>query len=466
MPVRIRRARKSADGSASKDVARQDDLLAFVDQAFFAGHRAAGQKDVMQIVWTYEHAVDWEGLQRFRHNLGHGLLGRRIERSPLPFGRYRWVLDRGPSDFDIAECARPRSELSDWADECSQLPIDPEWGPGWRLDVLPLTDGAVAISLVASHYLLDGIGLVIALVDALTGTTRDLGYLPPRSRTRFRAVREDARQTFRDLPRVGRALVAAPKLVRLGMPDQPDSPASSQLVAVPTDGDEPVIVPGVSIYVDIDVWDARAAALGGTSSTLVAALAAKLGEHLGHRHDNGAVTVQLVMSDRTEGDARAVAVSLARVHVDPTLVTTDLTDARTDIKKALQTLREMPHESSALESLAPFTPKWTWRRAVERAFADPDRPVICSNVGDVGMVVNRLDGTDAEYAFARGTRQQVTRRWLERIGGQTQLLSFRIPRRVVIHVLAYHPGIENTKAALREMVARAMAEFDLTAEID
>jgi hypothetical protein len=467
VPVGIRRARASLNSSASKGVVRRDDRLALVDQAFFAGHRAAGQKDVMQVVWVYEHAIDWDGLRRFHHNLGRGLLGRLIERSPLPFARYRWVLDRGPADIDIAERARPRAELSDWADERSQLPADPEWGPGWHLAVLPLTDGSTAVSLVASHYLLDGIGLVIALVDALSGTTRDLGYLPPRSRTRLRAVIEDVRQTARDAPGVARALAAAPKQVRFRRPDGAPPPPPRPVAVPPRDGDEPVLVPGITIYIDVDVFDARAESLGGTSNTLIAGLAAKLGELMGHRHDDdGAVTVQLVMSDRTEGDTRAVAVSLARVQVDPTQVTADLRDTRAAVKDALKTWRETPHVSSHLESLTPFMPKWTWKWAVDRSFADPDRPVVCSNLGDVGTVVNRLDGTDAEFSYARGTRQHVTRQWLERIGGQMQLLSFRIPGRVVIHVLAYQPGAENTKPALRERAAQALAEFDLVGRID
>ena len=81
-------------------------------------------------------------------------------------------------------------------------------GPGWHLGVLPLTDGSTAVSLVVSHYLLDGVGGMVALVEALLGNTRDLGYPPPRSRTRLRAVVEDARQTARDAPEVARALVA------------------------------------------------------------------------------------------------------------------------------------------------------------------------------------------------------------------------------------------------------------------
>jgi hypothetical protein len=469
VPVRIRRANESVNGRAPKDVVQQDDRLALVDQAFFAGHRAAGQKDVMQVVWLYEHPIDWDGLRRTYYNLGRGLLGRRIERSPLPFARYRWVLDRGPAEIEVLQDARPRAELSDWADERSQLLTDPEWGPGWHLAVLPLTDGSTAVSLVASHYLLDGIGLVVALAEAMMGGTRDLGYRAPRSRTRLRAMVEDARRSARDMPGVARALVAAPREVGLG---RPDSAARTVTQAVHRNGgagEDLVIVPGITISVGLNEWDARAEALGGTSGTLCAAVAAKFGERLGHQHSaDGAVTVQLVMSDRTEGDARAVAVSLARVHVDPVLVTNDLRDARAAIKQAFKTLRETPHASSALESLAPFTPKRTWKWAVEQAFADPDHPVVCSNLGDIGSVVTRLDGTHCDYAFARGTRQRVTRQWLDRIGGQVQLLSMRLPPlgKIFIHVLAYQPGGENTKPALRELAARTLAEFNLTGQID
>ena len=47
--------------------------------------------------------------------------------------------------------------------------------------------------------------------------------------------------------------------------------------------------------------------------------------------------------------------------------------------------------------LTPFTPKRAWKRMADAAIADPDLPVFCSNLGDLGSVVYRLDGADAEY---------------------------------------------------------------------
>jgi hypothetical protein len=322
---------------------------------------------------------------------------------------------------------------------------------------------------LASHYLLDGIGFLIAIIEAILGNTRDLRYPAPRSRTRLRAVVQDAGQTARDAPEAARALVALAKLIRRQRHDSAQSPATRPVALGGGDGDDPVVVPGITISIDLDDWDVRAKALGGTSNTLAAGLTAKLGERLGRRRDgDGTVTVQLLVSDRTEGDTRAVAVSLARVSVDPTRLTTDLRDARAAIKQALKTSRETPDESLRLAALIPFTPKRTWRRGVDATFADPDRPVVCSNLGDVGSVVSLIDGTHCDYAFARGIRQRVTRQWLERTGGQLQLLSLRTPvlRKIFIHVLAYQPGAENTKPALRELAARTLDEFDLTGEID
>ena len=458
------------DSRASNDAARQDNRLVLMDQAFFAGQQAAGQTEVMQVVWLYQHPIDFDQLRRFDRNLSRGLLGRLIERSPLPFGRHRWVSGRGPSGIDVAECARPRTDLSDWADERSQLPADPEWGPGWHIGVLPLTDGSTAVSVVASHYVLDGIGCFLAFVDAILGNTHDLGYPPPRSRTRLRAITQDARQTARDTPEVARALLAAARQARRRRHETARlSPASRPVTLGGDAGDGPVVMPGITIAIDLDHWDARAKALGGASNTLAAGLTAKFGERMGRRNDaDGTVTLQVVMNERILGDTRAIAVSFARISVDPNRVATDLSDARAAIKKALNTLRETPNESSELAPLTPFTPNRIWKRGVDAALADPARPVLYSNLGDVGWDVSRLDGTHCDYAFARGTRQNLSRQWLERTGGHMQLLSFRLPPlgKIFIHVIAYQPGAENTKPALRQLAARTLAEFDLTGQID
>jgi hypothetical protein len=467
VPVRIRPTRASLESRASNGEAQPDNRLTALDNGLFAAQRASRQKSIMQVVWVYEHDIDFDGLKRFHHNLGYGLLGRRIERSPLSFARCRWVLDRGPSAIDIAECARPRPELSDWADERSQLPADPERGPGWHLGVLPLTDGSTGVSLVISHYILDGIGLVGALIDATGGNKRDLGYPPPRSLNRLGTLVQDARQTALDAPEVARALVTAAKQARGRRNNSARSAASGPASPRAGDGDDVVVIPFATICVDLDEFNARAKALGGTSKTLVAGFVAKLAERMGRRRaGDGTVSLRLPISERTEGDTRANAVSFAAVSVDPTRVTTDLGDVRAAIKEALSTLREAPDESLQLFWLTPFIPKRIVKRLDDGMSADPDFPVFCSNLGDVGSLVCRLDGSDAEYVTGRLTSQCLTRQRLERTGGLMTLQSWCLPDKIVITIGAYQPGAENTKPALRELAGRTLDEFDLRGKVD
>jgi hypothetical protein len=449
----------------TETAATPDNRLSFTDQLLFLGQRATGQELVMQCVWVYEHAVDFDGLRRFHRNFGYGLYGRLIERSPLPFGRHRWVSSLGPpSDVDIAECARPRAELSDWVDERAQLPIDPECGPGWHLGVLPLTDGSTAVSLVMSHCLSDGLGALQTIVDAVKGNRRDFGYPPARSRTRLRAVVSDLRQTARGAPEVARTLAVAAQQAFRRRHEITGSGASRPIQG---DGDDNVVMPAITIYIDLDDWDACANSLGGTSHSLVAGFTARLSDRMGRRRaDDGAVILHLPISDRTPDDTRANAASIAIVTVDPTRVTTDLSGARVAIKEALKTLKETPDETLQLLPLTPFIPKRAVKRGSDVVFGFADLPVSCSNLGDVDPVVARADGTDAEYVMLRGVDRHVPRHVLERRGGLLTVLAGRIGGKISITVVAYQPGAQNSKPHLRELAADTLAEFGLTGLID
>jgi hypothetical protein len=477
VPGRIRRARESMrTRRAAKRDARPDNRLALQDEALLAEHHAADMKVIIQVTWVYADAIDLEALRRFHHNLGHGLLGRLVEPPALPIARHRWVVDRGQSDIDVAEHARPRADLSDWVDERSQIPVDVERGPGWHLGVVPFTDGSTAISLVLSHNLIDGLGLALVIVEAALGKTRDLGYPEPGSRTRMRAMGQDARQTSRDVPKAAKALVTAAKLAREQARSKGDDarapakrPAAVNGGAAgngTSGGDDIVVVPAITIFVPLDDWDARAEALGGASHTLAAAFSAKFGEAIGRRRaDDGMVTLQIPISDRTEDDTRAMALSYARVTVDPRPVTTDLRDVRAAVKETLKKLKETTDQTKELLWLPSFAPKRALKRMVARLPADPDQPVFCSYLGDLHEAIGWPAGSLAESENARGTGQFESRQFLERTGGRMIILSGRLNGKIFISVGAYQPGAKNTKEALRELAAQTLDEFGLTAEI-
>ncbi len=442
-----------------------------MDQAFYAGHRAAGQQEVMQVGWVYHRSVDIEGLERFRDKLSQGMMGRLIERSPLPFGRYRWVSDPHPAKLDVATAVRPRAELGDWFDERTQLPIDPETGPGWRISVVPLSDGSTAISLVLSHYVIDGIGAAVAVTQALLGLPVDLGYPPPRSRTWLQGLVQDARETVQDAPAVARALRAAVREARRRRQDVVHSQAQASLPAVaPTSGaDEVVIVPNVWVRLRLDEWNGRAEALGGTASAMAAAFTARLDRNMGRPHgDADDVKLLLTVNTRTMDDARAVAVSFVRVGIDPDGVTTDMGAARAAIKQALKAAEGNDDESAELVPLTPFTPKRAWKHLIDYAVSDPDQPAVCSSLGDTGPAASRPDGTLSDAMFARGASQNVTRGWLERTGSQLHVFvgtSIEM-NQVGVCIRGYQPGSVTTRSALRVLAERTLAEFGLHGDFD
>lgn len=465
MAIRTRVNHRPSRGSGTTVDDGPDNRLSYLDQALFLGLRATGQAAVMQCVWVYERAIDVEGLRRFHRNFGYGLAGRRIEPSPLPFGRHRWVSSLGPpSAIDFESTPRSRAELSDWIDERAQLPVDPEWGPTWHLGVLPMTDGSTAVSLVGSHCIADGGGALFQVFNAVNGVTPDFGYPMPGARTKVRGLAADTRQALRDVPEVARTVKSAAALAFRKRKEfsRPDRPSASRPVR-----DEHVLVPSVSLVVDGDVWDARAAALNGNSYSLHAGFAAVLSERIGrHKPGAGCVPFIIPINDRSLEDTRANAVKLANAAIDPRGATEDLSAARLAIKAALKTAREGPDETGlALLPLTPFVPKWAVRSTADVAFGFSELPVSCSNVGELPAEVGRVDGTDADYLVLRGVDRFIPRSVLEERRGLLTVIGGRVNNKVTIAVIAYQPGATNTKAHLRELVTAALADFALTAVV-
>jgi len=440
--------------------------LEFLDHAALELQRATGRGQLMQCVWVYEHAFDHEGFRRFHRNLYASLGSRLIERSPLPFGRPRWVQPEGPPPpVHVAERSRPRAELMDWADELTSLPIDPERGPGWHLALQPLDDGSTAASIVASHVIGDGVGALMAVFEGITGNVRVTGYDRPGSRTRGKAIAADLRQALRDVPLTVRTAVKAAKMIR----SKRDDFARARAADVgPVDGRH-VVVPSVAIYVDIPEWDAKAESLGGNSYSLLAGFAAKLGEHLGRQREaDGSVTLMIAINLRESlDDDRALAMAFASATVDPTRVTADLTEARNGVREAREKAKNEPDPTMELLALIPWLPKGSVKGVADLMFAySEDLPISCSNLGDLPPDLARVDGTPAEYVFIRALDSDVTIGEMQRSHGQLVVVSGRINGKISISVEAYQLGEENSKARLRALVQQTLAEFGLSAAID
>ena len=449
--------------SDESDLAKMSNVLDLVDQTVFLGERATGATSLGQCVWVYDRAIDLDALRRFHHHLQRGRLARRIERSPLPFGRHRWVSSSDPSDLEIVATPRPREEFDTWLSEQAAIPLDAEHGPGWHLAVLPFTDGGVGVSLVVSHCLADGVGGCLAVVEAACGYDNAISWPAAGSRRRWRALREDARQTARDVPGIGRAVVAAARFARRNRGRARSGTPLPTAPAAPLAGaDEFITIPTATIFVDADQWDARAHSLGGTSNTLLAGLAARLAQRVGRVTVDGSVALTLPVNERTAADTRANAITNVDLTVDPAPATTDLREMRAAIKQALIRCQEVPNERWELLPLAPLAPRWLVRRMVSVS-AGGATSVVSSNVGVVNSATNRPDGTDADYFAMKSLGLGMTKAIMHRLGGLLVLLSGRAHGRVFVSVLAYQPGRANSNGDLRRNLLRAITDFSLTA---
>lgn len=434
-------------------------VLDLYDQTTFAGERATGTTNMLQCVWVYDRALDTEGLHRFHRNLQQGRLSRRIEASPLPFGRHRWVSASGLSTLEIVETARPRRDLDAWLGEQTATVLDAENGPEWHLAVLPFNDGGAAVSLVISHCLTDGVGLCEALADAACGRRDPIAWPAAGARPLWKALTEDVRQTARDIPAIGRAAVSAARFAhRTSAVGAPATPVTT------TGSDEPIAFPKATIFIDADAWDTRAESLGGTSNGLLAGLAAHLARRLGRVTPNGAVDLTLPVNRREAGDTRANAITNVDFTVDPAPVTGDLRGIRASIKQALTRSQEEPNERFELLPLGPLLPQWLIRKVVSVSASSPTS-VVSSNLGEIDPAAHRPDGTPADRFVMRSLGKGVTEAVMHRLGGLLVLLSGRTDDTIFVSVLSYQPGRDNSNESLHEHLSSVLNDFDLTASL-
>ena len=316
-----------------------------------------------------------------------------------------------------------------------------------------------------THCVVDGAGAVLSCVEAVHGVTRDLGYPSPQSRPRWRAVRQDLRQLGRDLPEIGRTLV---RFAKVAFNRRRELAAPAVAPANTTGGTQVAHVPSASIFIDVDQWDVRAETLGGNNFSLAAGFAGKLAQNLNRtRASDGAVTLMIPVNDRGDfDDTGGNVVSIASVSFDPTQVASDLSGPRNAIRDALKKAREVPDEMVELLPLIPFVPKRGIARMVNVAFGfTTDLPTSVSNLGDLPADLMRVDGTPAQYMCFRGVDRQVSRDTLDRRGGILTVASGRVSGKVVISVISYQPGQDNTQGGLRKVIAETLAEFGLSGEI-
>ncbi len=447
-------------GGASAPDAGTDDVLCYMDQASFVGLRALGRGPALQVTWLYPHGIDEAAVAQFSERLAKGLLGRLLQRSPLPWGRHRWVANPVPGPVTWLRDPLPPEWHPKLRRGLLDLPVDPERGPGWRLVVQALEGGGCALTMLVSHTIADMQAAGQAIADAAAGRRVDYGFTAPSGRWSPAMLTRDSVESLRALPGVWRAMVALVRRARRGRGSlpRPRSRAPSSRNCL-----EPAVdVPLVQVVMDARACQQRASDLGVSSNTLIMALVARLAFQIGRVDASGRVKLVLPVSDRHSGDRRGNALRAITVMVDPDTCRNDPRALQRDIKAALASLIRYGDDVSPLLPLIPYVPLRLARR-LEREALGAGLPVGCSLIGELPLDVNRPCGEASLLQIS--LLERYTASELERLGGLLFIPCYRVGERLFATVQGYVPDRVTTRTQLAPFVRAALSDMYLCATV-
>jgi diacylglycerol O-acyltransferase len=428
-----------------------------MDQGSFVGWRALGRQPVLHFSWTYQHSLDEAAVLRLNQSISQGFLGRVIQRSPLPWGRHRWVAPATIPPVTWFRDPIPLEHLPKWRSSMVSLPVDPEQGPGWRMAVQLLEGGGWALSILISHTIGDAEACSTAIADAAAGRKFRHQFPAPSWRWSPARLASDSLESLKTLPDVLKAITALVRRSRakgavLAPPaNQPQK--ISQLGPMPE-----VVMPLLKVVIHEPECEARAADLGVTVNVILAAFAARIAFRMGRVDVAGRVQLVLPVSNRQPDDLRGNALQSISVMADPESCHSTPRTLQSAVQAALLALRRHGDPISPLLPLVPYVPIWLARRS-ERMILSADLSVGCSLVGKLPEEFANLCGEAIHFELYTLERFSVSE--IERLGGRLFLVSYRLNGQVLVSIEGYATGSVTDLDALKIRVSAAMADLGL-----
>ena len=440
--------------AAPKHDAGSKDVLGYLDQGFFTSLRALRRQPIIYFLWLYVQPLDEAAVRLFSHRLAQGRLGRLLQRSPLPWGRHRWVAHREPAPVTWYRDEIPIECLHAWRNSLIELPLDPEYGPGWRLAVQSLQGGGAALALIVSHTIADGKAATQAIAEAVAGQCVESSFPAPSWRWSPGIVVRDSIESLRGLPGLCGALKTLMRQPRA----RPPSASTRQRPSQRTRDEPGVVLPVAEVIIDQQALEKRAAELGVKGNTLITAIAVRLAFRIGRVDGTGRVELVLPVSDRLADDWRGNALRAVTVMADPETCHSNPRTLLEDIRAALTSQDGNNADLSSLLPLTPYVPRWLVRYFEWMTFG-ARLPVGCSLLGELPADVSRPCG-EATY-FQISNVERYTASLLEQLRGGMFLVGFRLEGRVLLNIVGHMPNRVTTCAELRPQVYAALADLGL-----
>ncbi len=170
---------------------------------------------------------------------------------------------------------------------------------------------------------------------------------------------------------------------------------------------------------------------------------------------------------RDVDDDRALAMGFRTITLDPESVTSDIAPAQKALMAALRATAQQQDATEALLPVVPWIPGATTATLVNQLFRyDANRPVTCSNLGELPSQLGAADGTPCRMLLVRAVDVQVTVGELARTHGHLVIISSRHHGVLSICIEAYQPGAENSAERLRDIAIKTLEEFGLTGTVE
>jgi hypothetical protein len=443
------------------DCHSKDNFLCYTDQGSFLGLRALGRGPVAPFTWLLAQQPDEAAVIQFNARLAQGLFARLLQRSPLPWGRHRWVRNMTLPPVMWLSHQHHGKHFHHLRMQMLDLDVDPETGPGWRLVVQPLEGGGCALSVLVSHTVADGQGIVQTIADAVAGRHLDFGYQPASWRWSPLRLLRDGTESLRELPGVGRALMALMQRQRSATPTSVHTSTGRQRGEHGASG-QAVDVPFVPLVITADIFEARALELCVGVNTLSAALAVRLAHRMARVDASGRVKLVLPVSDRQPGDDRGNALRAVTLLVEPETCLANPRLLQRQVRSRLTELRRHGDELSPLLPLLPYVPLWLARH-LERMALGSGLPVGFSLLG---ALPSELESPFGEASFLHiSILERYTTAELDRLGGLLFVVCFRIGGRFFFTVSGYAPGRITVRSELTPLVQDALVDLGLRATL-
>ncbi len=298
--------------------------LSVVDDMFYRGHHGRGVEVVMQGMWRFDDALQPAELADFHSLLAASSLTRRVVSTRVPWARRYFAGGAlvAPLRFDptpIDACG-----IVAWSDEHAKARLDVDTGPAWDLALTHVTGGGSVVSLICSHLVSDGLGLVSVADDASSGPARTDRARPQRTTSTPPRMRDDLADAVQlwwqvitgVLSALWRGCLHRSMYAELFAALRPPRPCVATASAR---GEQVTAV----LDVDAQTWDRHLADTGGTTTSVVVALAADI---VGELRGPGRVCTVVPMADGS-GQALKMAEVAVEVGSDPAVCAAGLREA-------------------------------------------------------------------------------------------------------------------------------------------